>query len=159
MSNLELLSVSEAAKRASVSTKTIRAWIKDKKLPADKIHTPYGDAYQIRAEDLDAVKKVLAVVTVERPADARTVALAVVDAMAELRRQVESVVDLHRQMDELKSALEKSEAERAREKGELLAVLERSEAERAKQHAELLAALQQSREEDRRSWWRRMLGS
>ena len=107
------LGIREAAARAGVSTKTIRHWIKIGRLPAQKRQSPYGDAYEVKASDLDGLGKVLSVVTVEKSPDSRTVALAVADVVkqgtAELAAEIAA---LRQQLTAMQSTLEAMQKER-----------------------------------------------
>lgn len=55
MEKSTILSVSQAAKQTGKSDKTIRRWIKNEKLKAEK----KGRNYEIRAEDLERVTKLV----------------------------------------------------------------------------------------------------
>jgi excisionase family DNA binding protein len=49
----ELLTTAQAAEYLQLSERTIRQWIKDKKLPASK----YGKAWRIKKADIDKLGK------------------------------------------------------------------------------------------------------
>lgn len=51
----EYISATEAARRYHVSEKTVRTWLKTKKLPAQKIKVDGLDQWQIDTEDIEQV--------------------------------------------------------------------------------------------------------
>lgn len=129
----EVLGIKEATARAGVSTKTIRQWIKAGKLAATRGSTPYGDAYQINPDDLDAIRKVLTAVTVERQPDPRAVALALAEVVQERTAGLQTeIAGLRREVEGLRAALERRDDE-------------------------LLEAIRRERQTPR-PWWRRVFG-
>lgn len=77
----ETLTVAEAAEKLGVNDKTIRRWVKAGRLAAELADGPYGKQYRIPADALQTAQQALAVVTVDRGADPRVLALAVVQAL------------------------------------------------------------------------------
>ncbi len=51
--DMDRLSLKDAAKRANVSPRTIRRWIKEGKLTGDKEPGPYGDQFYVSADQLE----------------------------------------------------------------------------------------------------------
>ena len=77
----ETLTVAEAAEKLGVNDKTIRRWVKAGRLAAELADGPYGKQYRIPVDSLRTAQQALAVVTVDRGADPRVLALAVVQAL------------------------------------------------------------------------------
>jgi MerR family transcriptional regulator, copper efflux regulator len=77
----ETLTVAQAATQLGVNEKTVRRWVKSGRLSAELVPGPYGQQYRISADALQTAQQALAVVTVDRGADPRTLALAVAKAL------------------------------------------------------------------------------
>jgi|SRR5690625_1049955 len=63
------LSIKDTAERMGVSDKTIRRWIQDGKLQAEKMNGPYGEQWFIAASEVATAQEILDVVTVENRVD------------------------------------------------------------------------------------------
>jgi excisionase family DNA binding protein len=97
----ETLTVAEAATQLGVNEKTVRRWVKSGRLSAELVAGPYGQQYRIPADALQTAQQALAVVTVDRGADPRSLALAVAQALES--RDDALRPDLHAMRQEINS--------------------------------------------------------
>ena len=115
MSSDKRLTIKEAAKRLGVSDKTVRRRIKKGELPAQLVDSPYGEQYMIPADAVEAASQTIAVATVEKQPDPRTIAMAIGQALdqrdAEIKSEIQALRDEIKQRDEqITATLEKLES-------------------------------------------------
>jgi excisionase family DNA binding protein len=109
------MTIKEAAEMLGVSDKTVRRRIKKGELPAELVDSPYGEQYMIPADAVEAASQTIAVATVEKQPDPRTIAMAIGQALdqrdAEIKSEIQALRDEIKQRDEqITATLEKLES-------------------------------------------------
>jgi len=77
------MTIKEACIEMGVSERTLRRWVKSKKVQAEQVQGAYGLEWRISVDSLTTAKQILDVVKVERPTDPMTLALTVAKAVSE----------------------------------------------------------------------------
>lgn len=144
----EGLTIKQAAERLDISDRTVRRWIADGKLQAEKVPGPYGPEWRIPAAAVNTAQQVIDVVKVERPNDPEALALALAQALQERDKKLfEAIFDeFNQRFDALQEQLrEQAAASEARDEAR-----REWEAERDRR---LMEAIRERQEQRRRRWW------
>ena len=146
------LSVKQAAQTLQVSEKTVRRWIRDKRLEATQKPGPYGMTWHIPASAIHTVHQVIEVLPLERSVDPRTLGLMIAQAVTESNRTLmQQIAALQAQVTQLTHQLEDpppSAPERFSSEGLL-----QDDPMLAQIQAVVRSAIHESLTPTRRSWW------
>lgn len=102
------LTVREAAEQLGISEKTVRRRIKNGSLPAELKQGDYGQQYFIRADAIETAQAITDVVEVKRVHDVQALSMAVVQALDERNKTLESeLATIREELAATREALQK----------------------------------------------------
>jgi excisionase family DNA binding protein len=102
------LTVREAAEQLGISEKTVRRRIKNGSLPAELKQGDYGQQYFIPADAIETAQAITDVVEVKRVYDVQALSMAVVQALDERNKTLESeLATIREELAATREALQK----------------------------------------------------